>query len=110
MSEITFEQYTAVEIRVGQIKSAEKVEKSEKLLRLEVDFGEDALRTVISGIAPSHLPEFIVNKKFLFVTNLAPRKIMGIVSQAMIFGGDGLGGEVVLCSPAADVKNGTRFG
>jgi len=78
---------------IGEIKEAIEVEESEKLLRLQVDFGEGKLRTVFSGIKRWYKPENIVGKKTVFVTNITPRKIMGEESQAMIFGAEDEAGE-----------------
>ncbi len=87
---ITIDDFKKVEIRVGEIKSAEKIEGSEKLLKLVVNFG-DADRQVLSGIA-AHFPDpsILVGKRCPFVTNLAPRMMMGLESQAMLMatGGD----------------------
>ncbi len=82
---ITFDDVKKVEMKVGKILKAEKVEGSEKLLRLEVDFGEETLRQVVSGIAKGYEdPQSLVGCSYIFVTNLEPRKIMGLESQAMI--------------------------
>lgn len=106
---INYEDYSKVEIRIGEIKSAERIEKSEKLFLLSVDFGlkpsaeqegssdnsaeqnflgeERDLRTVVSGIAPYfETPEELIGIQCAFVTNLDPRPIMGYESQAMILG------------------------
>lgn len=84
---ITFDDFKKVELRVGKILTAEPVEGSEKLLKLSVDFGEENPRTVVSGIAQFvELDSFIGSQK-VFVTNLEPREIMGIPSQAMILAG-----------------------
>ncbi len=88
---ISIDDFKKVEIRIGEIKSAEKIEGSDKLLKLKVMFGEEE-RQVLSGISayfPN--PEELVGKKCPFVTNLAPRTMMGLESQAMILatGGDG---------------------
>ena len=88
---ITIDDFKKVEITIGEIKSAEKIEGSDKLLKLVVNFG-DHDRQVLSGIAayfPN--PEELVGKRAPFVTNLAPRMMMGLESQAMILatGGDG---------------------
>ena len=88
---ITIDDFKKVEIKIGEIKSAEKIEGSDKLLKLVVNFG-DHDRQVLSGIAayfPN--PEELVGKRAPFVTNLAPRMMMGLESQAMILatGGDG---------------------
>ena len=82
---ITFNDFQKIEIKVGTILSAEKVEGSEKLLKLSVDFGEPAPRQVVSGIAKTFRePQKLIGKQFAFVTNLEPRTIMGLESQAMI--------------------------
>ncbi len=103
---ITFDEFKKVEMKVGQIVSAEPVEGSDKLLRLEVDFGEDKVRTVMSGIAGHVELEKFVGSKKVFVTNLDPRTIMGIESQAMILAGkDGLG--LALIESTRDLPIGT---
>lgn len=82
---ITFDDVKKVELKVGKVVSAEKVEGSEKLLRLEVDLGEEKPRQVISGIARGYAdPASLVGGSYVFVTNLEPRMIMGLESQAMI--------------------------
>lgn len=91
MEPISIDDFKKVEIKIGEIKSAEKIEGSEKLLKLQVNFGSED-RQVLSGIA-AHFPnpQDLVGKKCPFVTNLAPRMMMGLESQAMILatGGDG---------------------
>jgi len=84
---ITFDDLQKIELRVGQIRSAVPVEGSTKLLQLSVDFGEETPRTVVSGIAQYVELEQLVGSKKIFVTNLEPRMIMGIESQAMILAG-----------------------
>ncbi|OHA97831.1 MAG: hypothetical protein A3E02_02345 [Candidatus Zambryskibacteria bacterium RIFCSPHIGHO2_12_FULL_38_34] len=87
---ITIDDFKKVEIRAGKIVSAEPIEGSEKLLKLSVDFGEEDIRQVISGIAKFVSVKELVGVICTFVTNLEPRKIMGLESQAMImaFSGD----------------------
>lgn len=84
MEPINIDDFKKVEIRVGEILSAEKIEGSDKLLKLRVSFGDEE-RQVLSGIA-AFFPEIsaLVGKRVPFVTNLAPRKMMGLESQAMI--------------------------
>ncbi|MBC7766426.1 methionine--tRNA ligase subunit beta [Arenimonas sp.] len=103
---ITFDEFKKIEMKVGQIISAIPVEGSEKLLKLEVDFGEDKTRTVVSGIAGHvELNDFIGSQK-VFITNLEPRSIMGIESQAMILAGkDGQG--LALIVPTRELPIGT---
>ena len=89
--EISIDDLKKVEIRVGEIKSAEKIEGSDKLLKLAVNFGTEE-RQVLSGIAAHTEPHALVGKRYPFVTNLPPRSMMGLESQAMILavGGDGV--------------------
>jgi methionine--tRNA ligase beta chain len=89
---ITFDEFKKVEMKIGKIVSAEPVEGSDKLLKLEVDFAEDKTRTVVSGIAGHVDLETFIGSQKVFITNLEPRAIMGIESQAMILAGkDGQG-------------------
>ena len=82
---ITIEDFAKVEMRIGKIVSAERVPETDKLMRLQVDFGEDEPRQVVSGIATYFSDEqVLVGKTCPFVTNLAPRTIRGLESQAMI--------------------------
>jgi methionyl-tRNA synthetase len=81
---ISFEDFQKVDIRAGKITAAEPVPKSEKLLKLTVDFGEIGFRQVVAGIAKSYSPERLVGNTAAFVVNLAPRKIMGLESHGMI--------------------------
>ena len=88
--------------------SAEKVDGSDKLLKLSVDFNEENPRQVLSGIAKYVEIEDVVGKKFPFVTNLAPRKMMGMESQAMILAGS-FGEDLALLNPSKDLPNGTKL-
>ena len=81
--EITFDDFAKLDLKIGTIVSAEKVEKADKLLKLSVDLGTE-IRTIVSGIALHYKPEDIVGKQVSVVTNLAPRKMKGIESQGMI--------------------------
>jgi len=81
---INIEDFAKVEIRAGKIVSAEGVEGSDKLLKLLVDFNEENPRQVLSGIAKFIKPEDLVGVMCTFVTNLEPREIMGLKSEAMI--------------------------
>lgn len=89
---INYDDFKKVEIKVGRILTVERVEKSEKLLKLSVDFAETAPRQILSGIA-KHFPEIekLIGKKCAFVTNLEPKPLMGMESNGMILavgGGD----------------------
>ena len=80
---IAFDDFTKMDLRMGTILAAQKVEKADKLLQLTVDTGIDQ-RTIVSGIAEHYAPEDIIGKTVLVLLNLEPRKIRGIESQGMI--------------------------
>jgi methionine--tRNA ligase beta chain len=80
---INFEDFEKVDLRIGKIITAEKVEESEKLVKMEVDFGEEK-RQVVAGIGKVYQSEELIGKKAVFVVNLEPRVMMGLESQAMI--------------------------
>lgn len=85
---IKYDDFKKVEIKIGKVLTVERIEKSEKLLKLSVDFAEDTgPRQIISGIA-KFFPEieYLVNKKCAFVTNLEPKPLMGLESNGMILG------------------------
>lgn len=106
MDTITFEDFKKVEIRIGKILSAEKVADADKLLKLQVDFGEFQ-RQIVSGIAESFTPEELVGKKLPFIVNLEYRKFKGEESQGMLIAIDA-DDRTVLLEPAGDVKEGTE--
>lgn len=104
---ISFEDFAKLEIKIGKILSAEKVEKSEKLLKLQVDFGSEQ-RQVLSGIAQFYQPEDVVGKECPFIVNLEPRTIMGLESQGMIMAADPGDGSAVLLHPDKDTIPGSK--
>lgn len=82
---ISIDDFKKVEIKVGEILSAEKVENTDKLLKLSVNFGEENPRQIISGISMYFEdPKALIGKKCAFATNLEPREIKGLISQGMI--------------------------
>lgn len=85
---ITFDDFMKVDIRCGFITAAERVPKSDKLLKLKVNFGPLGERQVLAGIGKSFQPEAIVGLSAAFVVNLAPRKMMGLESHGMILAGE----------------------
>lgn len=105
---ITIDQFKEVEIRVGTVKNAERVPDSDKLLRLEVDLGEESLRQILSGIAEFMAPEEMIGRQFPFVTNLEPRVIRGLVSNGMIMA-VGEGETFSLLTPTNAVTPGSRI-
>jgi len=81
---ITIDDFAKVELRVGQIKVAERVPKADKLLRFEIDLGEEAPRQILAGLAEYYDPEKLIGRKVVVVANLKPRKMRGLESQGMI--------------------------
>jgi len=73
-----------VDLRLGLVVKAERVPKSDRLLRLRVDLGEGEPRQILAGIAEQYTPEAIVGRRVIVVANLAPRKLMGLTSQGMV--------------------------
>lgn len=91
---ITFDQFKEVEMKVGLVIKAEEVIKSTKLIKLEVDLGEETPRTIFTAVRPfGYTSDYFINKKFIFVTNLEPKKIMDGYSQGMILAVDGSEGK-----------------
>jgi len=107
-SRITIDDFAKVELRVGQVKVAEKVKGADKLLRLEVDLGTE-VRQVVAGIAESYAPETLIGRKVVIVANLAPRKLRGLESNGMIVAASPEGGKAVLAGFLEDVAVGTRL-
>lgn len=107
--EITFDDFTKLDMRVGTILEAEKMPKAKKLLVLKVDTGID-VRTIVSGIAESFTPEEVVGKKVTVLVNLAPRELRGIESQGMILMTETAEGKLVFVNPDdASVPNGLQI-
>ena len=105
---ITIDDFAKVDLRVGVIKVAERVPKSDKLLRLEIDIGTE-VRQVLAGIAEAYAPEPLVGRKVVIVANLAPRKMRGLESNGMIVAASLEGGKPVLASFLEDVPVGARL-
>lgn len=98
-SMITIDDFSGVEIRVGKVEQAEHVEKSEKLIRLHVDFGSFGKRTIFTGVRTyGYTADDFAGKQFLFVVNLEPRKMMGEESQGMILAVDSTDGKPLFIS------------
>ncbi|HEY5289892.1 MAG TPA: methionine--tRNA ligase subunit beta, partial [Caulobacteraceae bacterium] len=83
-ADITFDDFAKIDLRAAKVLAAEIVPKADKLIKLTLDVGESAPRTVVSGIAPTYTPEALVGRTVIYLANLAPRKIRGVISQGMI--------------------------
>jgi methionyl-tRNA synthetase len=105
---ISIDDFAKIELRVAQVKAAERVKGADKLLRLEVDLGTE-VRQLVAGIAEAYDPESLVGRKVVVVANLAPRKLRGLESNGMIVAASPEGGKPVLASFLEDVPVGTRL-
>ncbi len=104
---ISYDDFAKLELRVGKILSAEKVQKADKLLQLKVDLGHDEVRTIVSGIAQFFQPENITGKKVTVVANLAPKKIRGIESHGMLLMAEDSAGRLSFVSPDEEAEVGS---
>ena len=108
-NKISIDDFLKVELRVGEVKVAEKVKGADKLLRMEVDIGTE-VRQIVAGIAKAYDPEKLIGRKVVIVANLQPRKLRGLESQGMIvaasLGDDGL---PVLAGFLEDVPVGAKL-
>lgn len=91
---ISYEDFAKLDLRVGTVKSAERVESSEKLLKLTIDIGEE--RIIVAGLGKNYNPEELLGKQIVVIANLEPRKLMGIESQGMVLAAESSDGPVVL--------------
>lgn len=107
-NKITIEDFAKVELKVGEILEAEKVQKSEKLLKFSVDVGEKDPRCIVSGIAKHYNPQDLIGKKVCVVTNLKPAKLCGIESCGMLLCAS-TKDKIVLISPHTDVPVGSTI-
>ena len=105
--EISFENFTRMDLRTGTILEAEKVPKTKKLIKMRVDLGFE-VRTIVSGIAEYHNPESLPGKKVTVLANLAPRKIKGIESQGMILLSENSDGSLYFVEPSDQAENGAE--
>ena len=110
-SQITIDDFAKIELRVAQIKIAERIPKADKLLRLEVDLGPNfPPRQILSGIAEWYTPEELVGRRIVVITNLAPRKMRGLESHGMLLAAsEGEGGKPVLATFGEDIALGSRL-
>ncbi len=109
---ISIEDFAKVELRVGEIKVAEKVPNADKLLRFEIDLGEEKLRQILAGLAEYYEPEKLIGRKVVVVANLKPRKMRGFESQGMICAAsleDGTGENPAIATFTENVDIGARL-
>lgn len=104
--DVSYEEFTAMDLRVGTILAAQKVPKADKLLQFQVDLGFE-IRTIVSGIAEFFEPEALLGKKVTVMANLAPRTIRGVTSQGMLLLAEDSQGDLVFVSPDPGAENGS---
>jgi methionyl-tRNA synthetase len=109
-SYIDITDFAKIELRVAEVKTAERIPKADKLLLLSVDVGEEKPRTILAGIAQYYEPESLIGRKIVIVANLKPRKLRGHESQGMLLAASiGEEGKPVIATFAEDVPNGARL-
>lgn len=104
---ITIDDFKKVELKVAKIIHAEKIENSEKLLRLEVNLGDEK-RQILSGISQFYTPEEMIGKRIIIVANLEPRRMMGLESQGMILAAEA-NGKPILLTTEEDIEPGASI-
>ena len=108
-TEVSIDQFFATELKVGTVRFAERVPKSDKLIRLLVDLGEESPRQLVAGIGKAYAPEELVDRQVVVVANLKPAKLMGVESRGMILAATDAEGKPILVRPHAEgAANGTR--
>ena len=104
---VSFDDFGKLDLRMGTIISAEKIEKADKLLKLQVDIGEAAPRTVVSGIAQHYMPEQLPGRQVVLVCNLEPRKMRGVESQGMVLMAEDAEGRLRFVHPGEKMAPGS---
>jgi len=107
MEDINFDDFQRIDLRVAKVIAAEKIEDSEKLLKLEIDLGKEK-RQLVAGIGQFYSPEELMRREIVVVANLEWKKIKGVESQGMLIAAD-IGGKPVLLKPDEEVPPGTKI-
>jgi methionyl-tRNA synthetase len=103
---LSIEDFAKVELKIGRVVAAERVEKSDKLIKLKVDIGEE--RQIVAGIGKAYDPEYLVGKEIVVVANLKPAKLMGVESRGMLLAASDEDGKPSILILDREVKPGTR--
>lgn len=107
MKIIGFKEFQELDLRIGTVIEAERVEGSRNLIKLEVNFGVEK-RQAVAGLAQQYRPEELVGNKYVFICNLEPKTLMGIESECMIFAAEDNKGNIVLLRPERDIDAGSK--
>lgn len=105
---ITYDDFAKLDLRTAKILNAERIEGSEKLIKLRLDIGELGERQVVAGIGTVYTPDGLVGKQIIIIANLEPRKLMGQESNGMLLAASAENGPVVLV-PESEVPSGTKI-
>jgi len=108
MTEISFNEFMKLDMRVGKVIEAEQIAGSRNLIRMIVDFGTEK-RQSVAGLLQWYKPEELIGNKYAFLLNLQRKKFMGIESQCMVFAAEDSKGNVVLIKPEKDVEIGSKI-
>ncbi len=103
---ITIEDFVKVELKTGKVLEAQRVEKSNKLIVMKVDIGEE--RQIVAGIGKAYTPEELVGRTIVVVTNLEPAKLMGVESNGMLLAASDEEGNLAVITPEKPIKAGAR--
>jgi len=109
METINYEQFSRIELKVADIVSAERVEGSDKLIKLDIVLGEEK-RQLVAGIGKSYEPEDLIDKQIVIVANLEPRTLMGLESQGMLLAAHDEDGSPILLSTDKKSPSGSSIG
>jgi len=104
---ITYEDFKKIELRIAKILEAEKIENSDKLLKLQIDLGGEK-RQIVAGISQFYEPEKLIGREIVVVANLEPRTLKGFESQGMLLAADGGENGPVLLIPEKEVSSGAN--
>lgn len=107
MSRISIDEFMKIDLRVGLVKNAERIPNTRNLIKLEVDFGKET-RQIIAGIAAWYKPEELINRRFIFIVNLEPKKIRGLISDGMILAAEDDYGNVYLVTVDGEPPPGSK--
>ncbi|HXV26568.1 MAG TPA: methionine--tRNA ligase subunit beta [Candidatus Paceibacterota bacterium] len=106
---VSYEDFAALDLRAATVTAAERVEGSDKLIRLELDLGTElGSRQVVAGVGKAYGPEALVGSQIVIVANLAPRKLMGLESNGMLLAAHGEDGTPILLRPDARAPEGSK--
>ncbi|HPS28466.1 MAG TPA: methionine--tRNA ligase subunit beta [Candidatus Paceibacterota bacterium] len=108
MDLISIDDFKKIDLRVATIKTAERVEGSDKLIQLSIDLGEET-RQLVAGIGKQYEPEALIEKQIIVIANLQPRMLMGLESKGMLLAAHGENGEAILLTPDKPALNGSNI-